>query len=221
MHPEVAQTVGRIIRASSQLVHQADIDRQILADAPVITDMAEQKVSDAVSQRVALAATDLGRVTQQRVGHRESRDPAIEDGIAVHRVPRVGVEIAIMILAAEFQRVLAADHGQIPAALPDVVANHLSAAAAGRIRAKADVDQRVAEDFGLVHFHAGRSEKVGARDRLVCDATTSVGLVEPEADFKVVVGLKTWIQVAAIVHHVKLADLVKVGLACGLLKSAF
>ena len=55
---------------------------------------------------------------------------AIEVGVAVHRVPRVGVEIAIVILAAEFQRVLAADHSQIPSALPDPVANDLSATTA-------------------------------------------------------------------------------------------
>ena len=51
---QIAETVGGVIRAGAELVHQADIDRQILADSPVVLDMADDKVADAVGEGVAL-----------------------------------------------------------------------------------------------------------------------------------------------------------------------
>ncbi len=78
----------------------------------------------------------------------------------------------------------AANDGKIPSALPDPVANHFGAASTGRIGAKADVDQRVAEDLALVHFDTGTTEVIGARDGLVPYAASSVRMVETKADIE-------------------------------------
>ena len=53
----------------------------------------------------------------------------VEDGVAIHRVRRVGVEIAVVVLAPDLKRVLAPDQREIPASLVDLVANDLSSTA--------------------------------------------------------------------------------------------
>ena len=72
------------------------------------------EVADAIGEGVALAAPNFARIAEQRVGHGEASDAAEEERVAVHGVGRVGVELAVLILAADLDRVLARDLVRLP-----------------------------------------------------------------------------------------------------------
>src|SRR5690606_36793482 len=97
--------------------------------------------ADAVSKRVALAAADLRGEAQPSVGHLEAGDLPVEERIAIHRVRGVGEEVAVLILAADLERVLALHEVQVGPPLPDVVARRVASGAGSAVVAYRGVDQ--------------------------------------------------------------------------------
>src|SRR5262249_44184237 len=151
--------------------------------APIVLNVADDEMPDAVRECITLTAAHLAGVTEKSVGHWEARDLTVEYGVTVHGVRRIREEVAVVVLAADLERVLAPDEGKIPSCWPDVVAGVTAARARNAVGAKADIDQRVAEDLALIHSNAGTIEVRGSCDGLRAKVRVR-GLIRAEAEFE-------------------------------------
>ena len=131
---------------------------------------------------------------------------AVKDGVAVHRVRGVRIEVAVVVLAPELKRVLASDQRHISAPLPDIVALKTAARARDAVGAKSDVDQRIAEDLCLVHSDARAREVLGAGNGFLSQAA-AIRLIGTEADFKGRSRAENMDPARAVVDDVEPADI--------------